>query len=112
MHCNPQWKVVVGAVPTSFDCSARSYTCVGSGQGGWGYVGGTGKRYRKTQGDASAYADMYSSGDVIGVLLDFPKATVSFFKNKQDLGVAFTDLVGPVQFAVSLTAKGSKVSEE
>jgi len=103
------WRIVVGAVPSSFDCTQRSYTCVGSQQGGWGYVGGTGKKYRKAHGEASAYGPTYTTGDVIGILLDFPKKSISFFKNKQGLGAAFSDLSGAVHIAISLTAKDAKV---
>ena len=73
-------------------------------------MGGTGKKYHKAKSaEAMNYGPTFTSGDVIGVVLDFPSKTISFQKNKQDLGVAFNDLVGPVHIAVSMTAKGSTV---
>lgn len=49
-------------------------------------------RGRKWHGDAEgeAYGEVCCPGDVVGVLLDADKRTLSFTRNGKDLGVAFT----------------------
>jgi len=46
---------------------------------------------KKTAGNVS-YGDYWSSGDVIGCLLDIDQARINFFKNGNDLGVAFNNV--------------------
>lgn len=54
------------------------------------------------------YGERYGrSGDVISVQLDFAACTIEFFKNGVSQGTAFTNLIGPVYAAVSLTATGA-----
>lgn len=107
-----QWKMVLGPVHKNFVCNdPDQHVCIGSYQGGWGYVGSTGNKFRNTISfEPAKYGPSYGAGDVIGILLDFDKHTVSFTKNKTPLGVAYNDLEGPVFVAVALAAPGAQVS--
>lgn len=104
------WKMVLGAVPVAFDCRAPAYTCVGSQQGGWGYVGGSGNRYRKADGPDIPYGQPFTGGDTVGMLLNFAAGTVTFFKNRACFGPAFANVAGPLYVAAALTGKGTKVA--
>lgn len=107
------WKMVLGCVPNTFICNQKQYTCVGSSQGhscGWGYCGGTGHRYSKLLGPDTPYGPQFTTGDIIGMLLDFTAKTVTFFKNGTNLGIAFSNLSGAVCPAISMTAKDTKVT--
>ena len=57
----------------------------------------------------TSYSEPYSTGDLIGCYLDFDAGTIEFFKNGIPMGIAYTNLVGPVHAGVSLTGAGAKV---
>jgi SPRY domain/Zinc finger, C3HC4 type (RING finger) len=103
------WRITVGLVPPSFSCTQRSFTCVGSSQGGWAYVGGTGKKYSRKSGGEQAYGVSYTTGDYVDIFFNFDSGQISFAKNGHHHGVAYDNLAGPVKLAVSMTGCGSKV---
>jgi hypothetical protein len=63
-------------------CDANSWA--------WNYSG-----YISTQASTSvntSYGGSFGRGDIIGIALDMNKKTLSFYKNGQDMGVAFSNL--------------------
>lgn len=101
------WRFIIGVVPAAFEINNAS-VWVGS-QGGWGYIGGLGHKNFNSSTNVP-YADTFTTGDVVGVQLDFSAGTVEFFKNNVSMGIAFENLEGPVHAAVSMTGPGSKVT--
>lgn len=102
------WKIVIGVVPTSFETNYSVSRCVGGTQGGWGYVAATGSKYHSSS--AEKYGDQFSSGDVIGIILDFDMRTIEFLRNGVSQGIAFRNLSGPVRLAASFTAMDTRIT--
>jgi hypothetical protein len=75
---------------------------IGHDTNSWGYYG-CGNIYRG--GSSSSYGSSYRTGDVLTLQLDMDRRTLSFDKNGQPLGVAFTDLPDQVYPAFSLYTK-------
>jgi len=97
------WKSIVGVVPVNFRVSEHAW--LGS-QNSWGYIGGTGGKCHRV-GKSEMYGREFGQGARIRVRMNFPKKTLEFFLNGKSQGVAFTNLVGPLMPAVSLTGTGS-----
>lgn len=57
----------------------------------YGYHGDDGNAFSGS-GRGREYGPEFAAGDVIGALLDRAARTITFFKNGEDLGVAFTDV--------------------
>ena len=91
-------------VPSSLDCRGpKQWVGVSNS---WGYIGGTGGKCHTTA-NSLPYGAKWGRGDVVTVLLNFEARSISFFRNDEAQGVAFTDLTGPVHLAASLTATES-----
>jgi len=73
----------------------------------WGYYG-CGNIYRA--GSSSSYGSAYRTGDAITLMLDMDARTLSYAKNGQQLGVAFSDLPDSVYPAFSLYTKNDQIS--
>jgi len=99
------WQVIVGVVPTSFQCGG-SKQWVGAYKS-WGYIGGTGGVCHDSP-NSMPYGETFGQGDIIGVILDFDAKTIEFTKNGVSQGIAHRNLVGPVHAAVSMTATGAQ----
>jgi hypothetical protein len=57
---------------------------------GWSYYGATtGYTYHDGKSNAQ-YGQKMKEGDVIGVTLDMDEGTLSFSRNGEDLGIAFS----------------------
>jgi len=86
---------------------------------GWGFSGdfkwhNTAIPYNQNENDLSVdsktvHLRRFIKGDIVGVLLDMNNATVSFFLNGKNCGVAFTDLPDELYAGVSLDAIGECV---
>ncbi len=96
------WNMCVGIVPLDFDpCNDKVW--IGA-QKSWSYIAGNGHRVYDGA-NAVPYGEAYGKGDTIGVLLDFDRQSIEFFKNGRSQGVAFAaQLCAPVCAAVSFTA--------
>lgn len=75
---------------------------IGSDSNGYGFYG-CGNIYRS--GSSSSFGQSYRSGDTITCKLDMDARTLSYEKNDQPLGVAFTDLPEAMHPAFSLYTK-------
>ena len=73
---------------------------LGSNSSGWAYspypIGGNGSKYGN--GAFVAYGATYTSGDIIGVVLDADNGTLTFYKNGVSQGTAFTGLAANTYF--------------
>jgi len=75
---------------------------------GYGYYS-TGTTYGNDTGGA-AYGASYTTGDVIGVAFDADAGTLTFYKNNDSQGTAFTGLTsGPYFFAVGVDTMADAV---
>ena len=83
---------MVGVAKTAFN--AASPVANGSFQRPWGWVYDIGTGCKCHSGKREPYADAASQNDKIGVLCDLDKGELTFFKNKVNLGVAFSGLRG------------------
>lgn len=71
---------------------------VGKTAYGWAYEPGG---YKRNNDAYSAYGAAYTTGDVIGVLVDFGAQTLTFYKNGVSQGVAYTNVSGTLFPAAS-----------
>jgi len=75
--------------------------------GGFGFIQATGEKYSAS---ADNYASPYNTGDDVSVVLDMTTKTLSFKKNGQNLGVAYSNLPhSTYRLAVSFAGHGHKV---
>lgn len=86
---------VVGLVNASAPYHSSSYP--GIDTNGYGYYTNGNKYYN---GAATGYAASWTTGDVIGVLINFTAGTITFFKNGISQGVAFSGISGTLYAAV------------
>ncbi len=107
------------------DCPTTSYIMVGvtdpstissnynnflsHNQRGYAYYSYQGSKYHNS--GSATYGPAFSKGDEIGCLVDFKKKAITFFKNGQNLGVAYSDtIVPPLAPAVTLYSPQDKIS--
>ena len=83
-------------------------TFLGGDDYGWGYIGDRALYHKRSK--VKVYGERFGQGDVIGVKLDLDKGTLSFSRNNEDLGVAFTGLTGELYPAVAFYNQGQRVS--
>lgn len=83
----------IGVCTSAFDARTKN---VGAAPYSWGYSS-SGK---KSAGSPNflPYAMPYGTGDVITMRLDCERHTLTFYKNMQDLNIAFSNVVGPELF--------------
>ena len=64
---------------------------------------------KQHQGIRTEYGAKYGDDDIIAVILNYGNKTIRFFKNNEDLGVAFDNLRGSVRVAVHMHEKRDAV---
>ena len=101
------WRFIVGVIPHTLDCAGPKQW-VGTG-GSWGYIAGTGGKCHQAA-TSREYGEKYGHGDVIGLVMDFDRRSLTFYKNGVSQGEACDTLVGPVYVAASMTATDSGVA--
>jgi SPRY domain/Sad1 / UNC-like C-terminal len=101
------WKFIIGVVPSDFGASGKRKEWVGA-LGSWGYIAGTGGSVH-SHAKSIKYGQPFGQNDVIEVVTDFTKRTVSFVRNGVNQGVAFSNLTGPVSLAVSMCGAQSEL---
>lgn len=85
--------LVVGVFGTSQSMSGVSYP--GGAADSWGYSSdGASDSNKRNNVAPAAYGAHYTSGDVIGVAVDWTAGTIEFFKNGASQGVAYSSGVG------------------
>jgi len=72
-----QWRFIIGVIPASFPVGGKEWVGAHSS---WGYIAGTGGKCHQVA-KSLPYGEPYGGGDVIGISLDFDRATIEFFKN-------------------------------
>ena len=91
------WEIRINQSSTAYvfigvaTSQADLHTFLGGCGSGWGFIGEQALYHNREK--VKIYGESFSSGDVIGVTLDLNAGTLSFTKNKKNLGVAF-DKVG------------------
>lgn len=113
------WKIVCGIVSDEFEFVLTKW--VGVDEKSFGYIAANGKSVgplRKNLG--TDYSETYQENDRIGVLVDFERDEITFYKNGVNLGVAFEEFSKQAKitkpenqnyyFAVSLARWGMKVT--
>lgn len=103
-------KIVIGLVPENFDVTVGR--CIGDGQS-YGYIARDGSKIGGGGAEPQRYAVGFEQGDRIGVLADPVENVISFYKNGENLGPAFSNFMDSntrsFQFAVSLVRSYMKV---
>eukprot|EP01041_Mallomonas_annulata_P001258 gene1258-2435_t len=87
--------------------SADLHTFLGGCGNGWGFIGEQALYHNREK--VKVYGDAFSSGDIIGVLLDLNNGTLSFTRNGKTLGVAFDKIYGELFPAVAFYNVGQEV---
>ena len=76
--------------------------------GSYGYHGDDGHIYH-AEGKGKPYGDCYTTGDVVGVCVDFVQSTISFYKNGLSWGVAFGNVTAmPLFPCVGFRSEGAQ----
>lgn len=87
------WEIRINQSSTAYvfigvaTSAADLHTFLGGCANGWGFIGEQALYHNREK--VKIYGETFSSGDVIGVTLDLYAGTLSFSKNKKNLGVAF-----------------------
>jgi len=91
----------IGVTPTTFTEYTTKAQMIGypGHIPGWSYACGYGQKFHGTQ---LSYGRVCQEGDTVKLRLDLDKHTLEFFINGSTLGVAYTDVIGPVRPAISL----------
>ena len=66
----------------------------------WGLTGLSGQKINKNR--VEEYSGNFAKGDVVGVHIDLNVGTLEFSKNGKMLGLAYTDVKGPLSPCISL----------
>ena len=92
------WEIRINQSSTAYvfigvaTSAADLHTFLGGCGSGWGFIGEQALYHNREK--VKIYGESFSSGDVIGVTLDLNAGTLSFSKNKKNLGVAFDKVSG------------------
>ena len=109
--CSWEIRVVQSSTAYIFVGVARScadlHTFLGGCSNGWGFIGEQALYHNREK--VKVYGDAFSSGDVIGVILDFNNGTLSFARNGKSLGVAFDKIHGELFPAVAFYNQAQQV---
>ena len=127
---NETWSTVMGSTPfisgvnyweIKIDKSQTAYLFIGvatkhadttsflgGDEFGWGYIGDKALYHKRAK--VKVYGEKFGRGDVIGVTLDLDNGTLSFKRNDNDMGVAFSGLAGELYPAVAFYNQGQRVS--
>jgi len=97
------YNVLIGVVPGS-DSSWSSGSPTGyNSMPGWMFICGNGQICTPSKGSMPVnFGSFCVNGDRIGVRVDIDAGSLEYFKNSKSLGVAFTDIRGPIRGAISL----------
>jgi hypothetical protein len=100
-------KIHIGWCNSTCNIQANAYTGIGNDNDSWSYDGSSQKAWTGVNGAGTRYGEYWNNGDVIGTVLDLEAKTISFYKNGNDLGVAFPSIpVGDGLYpAISLQKK-------
>jgi len=100
-------KIHIGWCNSNCNIQSNTYTGIGNDNDSWGYDGSAQKAWYGTNGAGTRYGEYWNNGDVIGSVLDLEAKTISYYKNGNDLGVAFSGItIGDGLYpAVSLQKK-------
>jgi len=104
------YSVCVGYIPATYQQANWSNSQMIGYSGhipGWSFAAGNGQKFHNN--DQSAYGRVCATGDVISCKIDLDKKTMEFSINGNSLGVAFTDVTGPVRPAISLYGQNTCV---
>ncbi|GMI41280.1 hypothetical protein TeGR_g2351, partial [Tetraparma gracilis] len=87
---------------------ADTSTFLGGDDFGWGYIGDRALYHKRAK--VKVYGERFGQGDIIGVCLDLDNGTLSFSRNGERMGNAFTGLAGELYPAVAFYNQGQRVS--
>lgn len=96
--------IVIGLTKKKFNCtkSERSYlTDVDGENGEYGYDPKSNGYKFSCKNKQENYGDTCEVGDILSIIYK-PDKTISFKRNKKDMGVAFSDAEGPFYLAASI----------
>ena len=82
-------------------------TYLGGCSHGWGFIGEQALYHSRE--NVKGYGEAFSTGDFIGISLDFHRGTLSFSRNGKSLGVAFDKICGELYPAVAFYNTGQEL---
>ena len=82
-------------------------TYLGGCSHGWGFIGEQALYHSRE--NVKGYGEAFSTGDFIGISLDFHRGTLSFSRNGKSLGAAFDKICGELYPAVAFYNTGQEL---
>lgn len=108
------WEMIINQTSTAYifvgvaTSAADLNSFLGGCANGWGFIGEQALYHNREK--VKVYGESFTSGDVIGVSLDLNMGTMSFSKNKRNLGIAFDKIYGDLYPAVAFYNTGQEIS--
>ncbi|KAJ3292547.1 hypothetical protein HDU79_001346 [Rhizoclosmatium sp. JEL0117] len=81
---------------------------VGDNAQSYAYDGNRVRKWHSTFTSNNTYGEEWAAGDVITVLIDLDEQTISYLRNGNDLGVAFTDVDTALNWYPAVSLAGSQ----
>lgn len=85
-------QIRIGWCNDTCNIPTNTYSGVGSDNDSWAYDGSNQKAWNGANGSGTRYGEYWNNGDVIGTILDLEAKTISFYRNGNDMGVAFNSI--------------------
>jgi Kip1 ubiquitination-promoting complex protein 1 len=106
-------QIRIGWCTDTCNIPTNTYSGVGSDNDSWGFDGSNQKAWNGANGSGTRYGEYWNNGDVIGTVLDLEAKTISFYRNGNDMGVAFNSVpVGSGLFPAISVQKKTKSSRQ
>lgn len=113
------WKLIIGVVSDQFEYTDEG-KFIGYDSRSFGYIAQTGQKIGGPTGSETEYGPAFGRGSRVGVLVDFNRDEIAFYKDGTWLGVAFANFTRDAApaagsetsfyFAVSMIRSGMQVS--
>jgi len=101
----------IGWCTDKCNIQTNNYTGIGHDTESWSYDGSYQAAWHGSSSNQKRYGEHWSSGDIIGCVLDLESKQMSFYRNGKDLGVAFTAFsIGDGVYPSASVQYGQKLS--
>jgi len=103
-------RIHIGWCTPKCQISSSSFSGLGQDTASWSYDGSSQKAWFGSPSGSTRYGEYWSVGDIIGTVLDLEAKTISFYRNGNDMGVAFTSVDGEGFYPAASIHKRQKVN--
>jgi len=85
-------QIRIGWCTDNCNIQANAYTGIGQDNDSYAYDGSNQKAWGGANTGGVRYGEYWNSGDIIGTVLDLDNKSISFYRNGNDMGVAFNNI--------------------